>query len=157
MIVRATAPLLACLSLAAPVFAAEPPPAADAIRQANARLEELVRARRTDDVFRVFYAEDAVLYPPGSEPVSGSEAIRALWRALASSGEVTLGLAPEDIQQHGDAAVEIGRWTLDVVPAAGGAAARDHGRYIVIWKRQPDGAWRAVRDIWNSSRTPAGP
>lgn len=157
MILRRSVLALACCALAPTAFAADVPSAADAIRAANARLAELVLARQTDAVFDVFYAEDAVLYPPNSGPVSGVEAIKTLWRGLAASGKVTMALTFDEVQQHGDTALEIGHWTLDVVPASGGAAVHDHGRYVVVWKRQPSGAWRATHDIWNSSQAPPQP
>jgi ketosteroid isomerase-like protein len=33
-------------------------------------------------------------------------------------------------------------------------AELDHGKYVVIWKKEA-GGWKLHRDIWNSSQAPA--
>lgn len=35
-----------------------------------------------------------------------------------------------------------------------GKPMNDHGRYMNLWKRQPDGSWKIFRDISNSSVPP---
>jgi hypothetical protein len=44
----------------------------------------------------------------------------------------------------------VGRYTLDIP-----GAPQDRGKYIEVWAPQPDGAWRIVDDIFNSSLPPA--
>ena len=41
---------------------------------------------------------------------------------------------------------------------AKGNAIKDHGKYLAVWKKQSDGAWRVVADIFNSDlpQVPAG-
>jgi ketosteroid isomerase-like protein len=55
-----------------------------------------------------------------------------------------------EVEAHGDAAYEVGRYTLK----GDGGQLLDQGKYVVIWKRV-GGQWRLHRDIWNSS-LPAG-
>jgi ketosteroid isomerase-like protein len=31
------------------------------------------------------------------------------------------------------------------------------GRYLTVWKKQPDGSWKVVRDIGVQDPAPAGP
>jgi len=31
----------------------------------------------------------------------------------------------------------------------------DRGKFVVVWKKQADGAWKIVADIWNSDMPPA--
>ena len=54
-----------------------------------------------------------------------------------------------DLDDRGDIAIELGRYTLLL---ADGAIA-DRGKYLVVWKQQDDG-WRLYRDIWNSNEPP---
>jgi hypothetical protein len=33
---------------------------------------------------------------------------------------------------------------------ADGKLASEKGKYVTVWKKQKDGTWRAIQDIWNS-------
>ena len=96
------------------------------------------------------YAPDARLFPPGSDVVSGP-AIRDFWQGAIDSG-IGGGLETESLEEHGDIAVEEGRYVLR---AAGDVVER--GKYVVVHRRQPDGTWRFGLDIWNSSDPAASP
>ena len=48
-------------------------------------------------------------------------------------------------------ATEFGRFDWGLAPPDGSAVVRDHGTYMQVWRRQPDGAWRFAREVWNSS------
>ena len=93
------------------------------------------------------YAEDAVILPPGSDAVKGTEAIAAFWQAeIDASPGSKVALAQTELHNLGDVAVEVGSF---VNTAADGSHA-DHGKYLVLWMLK-DGKWKLVRDIWNSS------
>ena len=53
-------------------------------------------------------------------------------------------------EEHGDVAVEEGEYTI----RAGGEVV-DHGKYVVVHRRQDDGSWKFGLDIWNSSKPEA--
>jgi ketosteroid isomerase-like protein len=44
---------------------------------------------------------------------------------------------------------EMGTYSLDIKPPKG-AVMHDHGKFIVIWKRDPQAGWQLYRDIWNT-------
>ncbi|MFQ5889018.1 MAG: YybH family protein [Gemmatimonadota bacterium] len=95
------------------------------------------------------YTDDAMLLPPGSEPIEGREAIQAFWQSAVESGsqaELKMG----EVEDFGETAIEV-RGSYVVTGADG--AHLDHGKYIVVWKKV-DGSWKLHRDIWNSSMTP---
>jgi ketosteroid isomerase-like protein len=93
------------------------------------------------------YTADARIFPPGFPPVDGKEAIGGFWQAAAAQlGVKEVQLTTVEFEEYGDMAIEEGRFVL-----AGEAGTLDQGKYIVIWKRQPDGDWKWHRDIWNSS------
>ena len=94
------------------------------------------------------YTDDAILLPPGSEPVKGREAIEAFWQSSVESG-TQVELKMGELEDHGDTAIEVSYF---VMTAADGEHA-DHGKYIVVWKKV-DGSWKMHRDIFNSSMTP---
>lgn len=41
-------------------------------------------------------------------------------------------------------------YEIILTPKAGGKPMQDIGKFITIYERQPSGAWRMARDIWNS-------
>ena len=56
-----------------------------------------------------------------------------------------------DVMVSGDLGVETGTYSWTVVPASGSAAA-DAGKYVHVWRRQGNGAWKVVRYVVNSDR-----
>jgi uncharacterized protein (TIGR02246 family) len=95
------------------------------------------------------YTPDAELLPPGGDPVSGTDAIRAFWQGVMESGVASATLTTIEAMGVDSLAYEVGRYAL----ASADGAPIDQGKYIVIWHRTPDG-WRLYRDIWNSTPAP---
>jgi ketosteroid isomerase-like protein len=52
-------------------------------------------------------------------------------------------------------AYEIGKTKVRIQPE-GQPAITDSTKYLVVWKRQTDGAWKVHIDIWNFSVPMAG-
>lgn len=52
------------------------------------------------------------------------------------------------MEEAGDLAYGRGRYSLQLP-----SGERDHGKYVVVYRRHGDGAWRAVVDIYNSDRS----
>ena len=107
------------------------------------------------DRYLTMITDDAVLMPPNGPAVRGKEAI-GLWnRAMSAQVRITAYSSRDDEVVVDDdwafrrAAMD---WTL--MPVAGGAAIRDSGKYIIIYRRQQDGSWKVARDIWSSNTTP---
>lgn len=93
------------------------------------------------------YAEDAVVLPPGAEPVRGREAIQAFWQAgIDAQAGVNSELETVEVLGMGDMAIEVGSY----VETGPEGEHLDHGKYVAVWKKV-DGEWKIVRDIFNSS------
>jgi ketosteroid isomerase-like protein len=144
--------MLLCASIVAPASSAGDAEAA--IRAANSRLKEIVLSGKADAVVTDFYAPGAILMPPDSPLVKGDENVKAIWNGLAALGKVTLDVQSDSVEEHGDTAIETGRWTLEIVMPGHAQPTKDKGKYIVVWKRQKGGEWRASHDIWNSDSPP---
>ncbi len=58
----------------------------------------------------------------------------------------------------GDMAFVQGTYTASM-KGPDGKAVSDTGKYLEVWKKQADGSWKAVEDIWNSDMpmTPPAP
>jgi ketosteroid isomerase-like protein len=57
----------------------------------------------------------------------------------------------------GDWAIQRYAYQLTLTPKAGGQSMEERGKGIHIFRRQPDGSWLIVQDIWNSDAPPAAP
>jgi ketosteroid isomerase-like protein len=100
--------------------------------------------------FARVYAEDARILPPDAEPIDGRAAIEQFWAGAARQlGIRDLRLISDEVEVLGERAYEQGRFEF----MTGQGPAR--GKFIVVWRREPDGEWRWHRDIWNLS--PARP
>ena len=91
------------------------------------------------------YTDDAMLFPPNMEPVSGSSAIQAFWAETIAAG-MTVDLKTKEVSGAGDMLLEVGGYSIT---APDGSHA-DHGTFMVLYKNV-DGDWKLHRDIWNSS------
>jgi len=120
-----------------------------AVRAASEARVTRIHERAVDALVDEFYLEDARLMAPGRPPVQGSAELRTFWQSEFDQGLVTLNLNPTEIDGSGDLAYEIGTYDLMVRREARGVF-QDHGKYVVVYKRLPDGSWKAAADIFNS-------
>ena len=117
-----------------------------AIRAANGRLMEAFKRGDAAGV-AALYTSNGQLLPIHSEFVTGSEAIRNFWKGIMDAGIKEATLETLEVEEHGDTAIEVGRYTLMVDRGQ----LVDAGKYVVIWKNV-DGAWKLHRDIWTTSQ-----
>ena len=98
------------------------------------------------------YSEDAMLLGTGMATVRGKSAITEQLTGLfqAVSFREVVGTVT-DIMVSGDLGVETGTYSWTIVPASG-TAAPDVGKYVHVWKRQGNGAWKVVRYVVNSDK-----
>jgi ketosteroid isomerase-like protein len=128
-------------------------PAADkaAVTKAHDVLEG---AYRTSDCNAMVSAaaNDAVFEPPNTPSAKGIDGIRAWCQPMFSQMKTkTLTVSNKEFDVSGDLAVDTGDYDWILTPAKGGADVRSVGRYVTIWHRQADGAWKTTRLTWNSS------
>lgn len=130
-------------------------PAADPARERAALLEaDLTFEKATGEHglqgWVGWFAEDGFQVPNWGPLVIGPEAIRANMKGLFGDTTVRLTWAPDTalVAASGDMGYTIGHWQLLRLGApADSAAAR--GRYLTVWKKQPDGGWKVAADIGN--------
>jgi ketosteroid isomerase-like protein len=123
--------------------------AADAIRRLDQEFMKAGNARNAGALVKAFYARDAVLMPPNHALVEGPANIQGFLQGLMDSGLTSIKLETTTIASAGDLAYGRGRYTLSLSPP-GGEPIQHVGKYIVVYRRQPNGSWRAVSDIFNS-------
>lgn len=99
------------------------------------------------DGFAALFAEDAMLLPPSADPIVGRENIRSIMTAMNvqefTSDVVELEGRDDLAYGHGEH-----RWVFTVGDSED--VIDESGKWVAIWKRQPDGTWLIWRDIWNN-------
>ena len=96
------------------------------------------------------YADDATLYPPGAESISGRSAITDFWAgglAVSTNG----GIESKSAESDGAIGYETGTYVMEDSTGA----HVDHGKFLVVWK-YVNGEWKIQHDMWNSDMAPEG-
>ena len=97
------------------------------------------------------YADGAVRLSANTPMIVGKDAIRAQWQTAYDNVVHKETDIAEDVQVAGDLAVARGVWQATDTPKLPGAAiVQAKGKQIFVYRRQPDGAWKIIADIWNS-------
>jgi ketosteroid isomerase-like protein len=157
-------PIAAAVLIAAGVAAApaQPPreaataPAVDlaAARTALADTErafsQMSRQQGMRAAFLAYLAEDAVIFRPG--PVPG----RAFIEARPSPPvELTWRPVQVEVAASGGLGYTTGPYEARSTDPAK-SAQTEHGYYVTVWRRQADGAWKAVADVGVEAPPPSG-
>ena len=95
-----------------------------------------------------FLAENAIVLMANNEPVLGREAVTKAYIAIFGSlGKIKYDVTITEINGDGDSAYMYGKYYFEVLSNG----EKDHGKYIVVWKRMTDGKWKVIYDISNTS------
>jgi uncharacterized protein (TIGR02246 family) len=107
------------------------------------------------ETLRSILSDDAVLMPPGGDLVRGKAQIDAnvgnMERAMRQFEVLEYVLDFEEVEIVGDYAFEWGEIQGSVRTEDGGAVQRSTYKVMRILQRQPDGAWKVHRSIWNEN------
>ena len=121
-----------------------------AIRAASADWSKAAQAKDLDKATS-YYADDAVFFVENGAMVKGKDAIKMAWKPeLATPGPgMTFDTTYVEVARSGDLAYEYGTYD-EKTEVKKGKVKDEKGKYVVVWKKQPDGSWKAVADIYNS-------
>jgi ketosteroid isomerase-like protein len=121
---------------------------AGVLRQLDLDFMARAKAGNAQACVEGFYAHDARALPPHREIVRGHSALVIMWKGIIAAGLKDLSLETTEIEIHGDMAYGIGRYRMTVDPP-GGKRTEEAGKYLVVYKRRTDGAWRATADMFS--------
>src|SRR5262245_58725822 len=102
------------------------------------------------DKFLSYYAGDATIYPPGMPMATGPGPIRDALTKITSMPGFSLEFAPTkaDVSASGDIGYVTGTYQAMM------NGAMENGKYVEVWKKQPDGSWKVTADIFNADSGP---
>ena len=104
--------------------------------------------------FVSIYAEDAVVMPGGTRPFIGHDSILVLLHNLPVFAEYKQ--TSDRLEGSGNLAYQI--WTyIARVEQPNKPVVVDTGKDVFVWRREADGSWKVVVEIWNSIMPPQKP
>jgi len=125
-----------------------------AIRDADAQWSKAVAAKDLEGTI-AFYSDDATVLPPNAPAVTTKANIRALWASLLAPGvDTSWQTTKVEVARSGELGYVLGTYVVTVKDAQGKLAA-ENGKLVEVWKKQPDGKWKCVADMYNSDLPPA--
>ena len=145
----------ACQPAPPPPPADESASAAEAIKAADAAWEKVFTSKDTAAALAAMEPTAAML-SPNAPIASGADQVRAavvgMWGLPALSLHWTATTA--EAAKSGDLGYTRGTYELTFNDAKGKPMS-DKGKYVTVWRKQADGTWKVVTDIFNSDM-PAG-
>jgi ketosteroid isomerase-like protein len=101
-----------------------------------------------------FYAPNAAFLQPTGERIIGTAALRTLFQNIMATFNSDLTLASQNLETSGDLAYDSGDFRENLTNIATGTKITSKGSYIIIFKRQPNGSWQIVQQVWTGSPPP---
>ena len=101
------------------------------------------------------YAPDATLLPP-NEPVVQGEAVKKYNADMTNSFSGPFEITTTAVEGRGDLAYVVGKYRATLTPKKAGAKPLppEEGTYIEVMKKQPDGSWKIVYEMWSQNAPP---
>jgi uncharacterized protein (TIGR02246 family) len=103
--------------------------------------------RADADALALVYAPDGVRMGEHGAVTQGRAAVAEVVRGmLRGTGPITVDIETVDLWLVHDTAYETGKWRYTFTPPQKSTQSVG-GRYLTVWKRQPDGGWRIIADM----------
>jgi uncharacterized protein (TIGR02246 family) len=97
------------------------------------------------------YAADGVEMPPNAPAAKGRAAIEAFHKAFGQQWMMHgMTIASSEVKVTGDRAFDVGTYKQTLMAQKGGGMVDDHGKYVVLLKKDASGAWWVTHAIYNS-------
>jgi ketosteroid isomerase-like protein len=129
---------------------------AQTIKDLDAQWSKTAAAHDVDGTV-AYYSDDASVLAPNAPAATNKEAIRAGWAEMLVPGsEISWQANKVEVASSGDMAYVVGSYSVTMNDAQG-KLVTDRGKLTEVWKKQADGKWKAVADIWNSDLPVAAP
>ncbi len=132
---------LACGTKGAPLTAAE----IEANRALGNTFAERLLAKDLDGVSQL-YADSALLLPPNSGPIHGRAAIRDYLSGFPPVAAFTI--TTDEVTGTADLVYVTGRYHMTLALPD---SPVDSGKFLDVRRKQKDGSWQYVADMFNSS------
>jgi ketosteroid isomerase-like protein len=117
----------------------------DAIRAADSDFSSDATRLGTGEAFGRYAADDAQIFSPLGEFVTGPDAITASFGPRIGKSSFVWHPVEGEMAKSGDLGFTVGNAVITVQRDDGAPVVR-YSKYLTVWKRQRDGSWRYVVD-----------
>ena len=94
---------------------------------------------------------------PNSPPVTGRDNIRAAIKGRLNDPHYSLVWRPEKIETSERLAYVRGTYLITRTDRKTQEPVFDQGKYMTVYRKEPDGAWKVIEDMANSDMPPPRP
>lgn len=122
-----------------------------AIQAVDDATKRAAQAKDANAVVDTWYADDGSALYPNAPICTGKEALRKRWAAmLATPGfSVDWQITKVEVSRSGDLAYTPFTYQM-TMQGPDGKPIQDRGKGLAVWKKQSDGSWKGLADIFNS-------
>ena len=115
-------------------------------------------ATKDVDKVGVFWADDASVFMTDSPVLTGIAAIEAAMKPMAEDKNFSISFASTkvEVSKASDLGYTQGAYTMTMTGSRTKKVLPKKGKYVTVYKKQADGGWKAVADIFNAD-APAAP
>lgn len=137
-----------------------PPPAAPDTRAADAQaIRDAIAASATApaskdiDKFLAFYDPDASVFMPDAPVVTGIPAIKEAMEPSFADPNFAIDIRTDkvEVSKAGDYGYAQGTFTQKATNSKTKKIEMQTGKWVTVFKKEADGPWKAVADIFNFS------
>jgi uncharacterized protein (TIGR02246 family) len=101
-----------------------------------------------------YYADDAWVLPQNEPIAKTADQRRSVWAAffaMPGASNMEGDIARIEVARSGDLAVEYGTFAMTMNDKSGKPVTQNE-KFVVTWKKQADGKWKVIADIWNTDK-----
>jgi ketosteroid isomerase-like protein len=100
------------------------------------------------DKIIALYAADAAFLAPSGGRFTGQTEIRGLFKTIMDTVTSNITFHSIVTESSGDLAFDSGDYSETLVPTKSGPDQHYKGDYLIVFRRQKDGAWLIVQQVW---------
>jgi ketosteroid isomerase-like protein len=123
---------------------------ADDVRRADEEWMKVFSAKELDKSV-AFCEEDGAVLAPNAPIAQGREAISKSFAGFFTlpNLKITWHADKASVARSGELGYTSGTYQMSFTDA-GGKTIPDNGKYVTVWRKQADGSWKVVLDIFNT-------
>jgi ketosteroid isomerase-like protein len=108
-------------------------------------------AHNSADGWLSFYTDDAIMMPPGENVCKDAASRATSIKAMFAMNAVNMRFqaTKTEVAKSGDLGYSSGPYQFSYKDASG-KELHETGKFCETWKKQADGSWKCIVDIWNA-------